>query len=203
MYQLTLFIIFIIIYVVQSAPLSHDRRIRRQANDAITNNMNSIKNNLYCAAKLVADPLKQKKFNITLTRSAIKTGVLNQTIDQFSEECKDFTKAMSLKYQLLDHLFNQHDLSLTTDQTKDVNSILHGLQTTAYTLDQYQFSQYNTSCPRLSAAEYKIMYHVQFPTNLSLLDEISKQGDRWSKETYFIYKNNGGLPSVTCISQWV
>jgi len=201
MYQLTPFIIFIIIYVVQSAPLTHDQRIHREAIDTTTNNMESIKINFYCAAKLFTDALKLKTFTINLTNLTIDNGrktVLNQTIAQFSEECKDFTKAMSLKYQLLDHLFNQHDLSLTIDQTIDVNSILHGLQTTANILDQYQFSQHNTNCPRLSGAEYKIMYHVQF-SSLSLLDEISTQGNRWvGKDNYFIYDNNGGKPSVTC-----
>jgi len=106
---------------------------------------------------------------------------------------------MSLKYQLQDRLFNQHDLSLTIDQTKHVNSILRGLQTTTNTLDQYQFSQHNTNCPRLSAVEYKMMYHVQF-SNLSLLDEILTQGNCWVKDTYSIYnyKNNERHPSVTC-----
>jgi len=103
---------------------------------------------------------------------------------------------MSLKYQFQDYLFNYHDLSLTIDLTKDVNSILHGLQTTANTLDKYQieFSQHNTNCPRLSAAEYKMMYHVQF-SNLSLLDEILAQGNHWVRDNYSIYKNNGGKPS--------
>jgi len=43
MNQLTQFIIFIIVYVVQSAPLSHDQRIRLQATNTITNNKESIK----------------------------------------------------------------------------------------------------------------------------------------------------------------
>jgi len=44
---MTLFIIIIIIYVVQSAPLSHDQRIRQQAKDTTTNNMGSIKEKFY------------------------------------------------------------------------------------------------------------------------------------------------------------
>jgi len=79
MYQLTLFIIFTIIYVVQSAPLSHDQRIRRQSNNTTnTNNMESIKENFYCAAKIFRD----KSLNLKSDTSIIfnSTDIDSRTI---------------------------------------------------------------------------------------------------------------------------
>jgi len=189
MSQLTLFIIFIIIYVIQSATLSH----AQQAND------DTIREKFYCAAKSFADPLKSDtidKAGLKLTKSAIDDGrgkVLDQIITQFSEVCKDFTKALSLKYQLQDHLFNQIDLSLTTNV---VHSILSGLQTIANILDQYQFSQKNKSCVTLSAAEYKMMYHAQFSTAL-LLNETKTLGEWWVNDEYSIYGEE--KPPETCV----
>ena len=90
---------------------------------------------------------------ISLNSADRTTTVLHLLTNNFSEECKDFTKAMSLKHQLQDYLFNQDSSSLHTDQAEYVHSILVGLQTTADVLDQYQFSQHSTNCPGLPAAD--------------------------------------------------
>jgi len=100
---------------------------------------------------------------------------------------------MSLKHQLQDHLFNQYNLSLTTEESKHVYSILVGLQTAADILDQYRFSQHNTNCPRLSAAGYKMMYHVQY--NTSLVEVTIGQGGIWVHDDYLIYGNNKTSPT--------
>jgi len=170
--------------MVQSAPLNHGQRIRRETVD--------IRKSFYCAAKLFKDnagsPNKTKISDIN------KTAVLCQLLNHFSEECKDFTKAMSLKHQLQDYLFNQYNLSLTA---KQVYSILVGLQTTANILDQYQFSQHNKTCPRLSAAQYKMMYHVKcYNISESLLRDIKTLGDSWVHDNYHIY--GGNKPSPDC-----
>ena len=185
--------------MVQSAPLSHDQRFRQDSED-----INAIKDDFYCAAKLFKDnagSLKEREISINLNSTDIpvddRTAVLCQLFSHFSEECKDFTKAMSLKHQLQDYLFNQYNLSFTTEETKHVHSILYivGLQTTANILDQYQFSQHNTNCPRLSAAEYEMTYHVQY--NTSLVEVTIGQGGIWVHDDYPIYGNN--KTSTTCM----
>ena len=197
MYQLMLFTIFIISHMVQSVPLNHDQRFRRDSEDIIT-----IKDNFYCAAKLFKDnagSLNQRNISINLNSTDIpvenRTAVLRQLFNHFSEECKDFTKAMSLKHQLQDYLFNHYNLSLTTEESKRVHSILVGLQTTANILDQYRFSQHNKSCPRLSEAGYKMMYHVQY--NTSLVEVTLGLGEKWVHDDYPIYGNNKTSP--TCM----
>ena len=65
MYQLILFTIFIISHMVQGAPLNHDQRFRRDSEDII--NINTIKDDFYCAAKLFRDnagSLKQRNIYI-------------------------------------------------------------------------------------------------------------------------------------------
>ena len=182
--------------MVQSAPLSHDQRFRWDSED-----INTIKDDFYCAAKLFRDSagrLKEREISINLNSTDIpvddRIAVLCQLFSHFSEECKDFTKAMSLKHQLQDYYFNQYNLSLTTKETTFVHSILVGLQTTANILDQYQFSQRNTNCPRLPAAEYKMMYHVQY--NTSLVEVTIGQGGIWVHDNYPIYGKN---KTTTCI----
>ena len=140
MYQLTVFIIFITSHMVQSAPLSHDQRIHQQANDITTMN---IKISFYCAAKSFTDKagvISGKKYISLESNDTSDKTKLQQLFNHFSEGCKNFTKAMSLKHQLQDYLFSQDGSSLTTKETKQVYSILVGLQMTANILDQYLFS---------------------------------------------------------------
>jgi len=188
--------------MVQSVPLSHDQRIRRETDGVTTININVTRISFYCAAKLFSNNagsliMNKAKISISLncTVPDDKTAVLCQLFNHFSEECKDFTKAISLKHQLQDYLFNQNSSSLTTDQAEHVHLILVGLQTTADVLDQYQFSQHNTHCPRLPAIQYKMMYHVQY-NDTSLVEVIKTQGDSWIHDDYHIYRQN--KPSPDC-----
>jgi len=185
--------------MVQSAPLSHDQRICRET-DGI--NINVTRISFYCAAKLFRENAEslQRKISISL-KSDIpvndRTAVLCQLYNHFSEECKNFTKAISLKHQLQDYLFNQYSLSLTTDQAEHVHLVLVGLQTAADVLDQYQFSQHNKKCPTLPAAHYKMMYHVKcYNTSEPLLRDIKILGDSWVNDDYHIY--GGRKPSTNC-----
>ena len=192
MYRLTPFIIFIVSHMVQSAPLNHDQRIRRETDS-------TIKRNFYCAAKLFKDNAQiLDHMNISISLADIpvddRTAVLCQLYNHFSEECKNFTKAMSLKHQLQDYLFNQDSSSLHTDQAEYVHSILVGLQTTADVLDQYQFSQHSKNCLRLPAAQYKMMRCKEFSTAL-LVNDILKLGDSWVHDHFPIY---GGNKTTTC-----
>ena len=153
----------------------------------------------YCTAKLfqgVDNAGILLSTTISLNSADSTTTVLHLLIiiDHFSEECKNFTKAMSLKHQLQDYLFNQYNLPLTTNQAEYVHSILVGLQTTAEVLDQYQFSQHNKNCPRLSAAEYKMMRHEEFSTAL-LVNDILTLGKSWVHDHFPIY---GGEKPSSC-----
>jgi len=47
----------------------------------------------------------------------------------------------------------------------------------ANTLDDIQFNNHNKRCLRLTSAQYKMMYYVQF-TSTNLLDELKKKSPK-------------------------
>ena len=113
------------------------------------------------------------------TENPVTSIILNRTFKQFSNKCKDFTLAMSLKHQLQDSLFRQKNQDLTPHQINRLSSILIYLQTMANNLDDIQFRQESKHCVRLSAHGYRMMYHVRYGNTTSLLNEIKEQGHYW------------------------
>ena len=86
---------------------------------------------------------------------------MNVTFDHFSTLCKDFTKAMSLKYQVQDLIFNADTTpELITDNIQTLTKMIIKLQTMATALNDLQFHEDRSRCVRLTAAQYRIMYHV-------------------------------------------
>jgi len=110
-----------------------------------------------------------KDVNLTLHHNNITnsiTKIIDEAFDQFSYECKNVTLAMSLKHQLQNYLFKQNTQHLTDDHIKQLSVYL---QTIENILDQVQFSQHHTKCVQLSSTQYRMMYHVRYNADASLL----------------------------------
>ena len=156
-----LLIISVVGLMVQSAPVSvtddhlHKRSIKES------------EKSLFCAANSLHfdNDIKDLLSDLTVPAAPqininTKT-VMNVTFDHFSTLCKDFTKAMSLKYQVQDLIFNADTTpELITDNIQTLTKMIIKLQTMATALNDLQFHEDRSRCVRLTAAQYRIMYHV-------------------------------------------
>jgi len=115
----------------------------------------------------------------TTTINSDTVGILNPIFQLFSNKCKDFTLAMSLKHQLQKYFFNPRAQNLKNLQISQLSLILIHLQTIANMLDDLQFRQNNSYCIRLSAHGYRMMYNALYRDNNSLLHHIKCEGEKW------------------------
>ena len=198
MFLLKFFIVLLFSYMVQSV-CDHDR-----INDAVKNRT-AVQNKtaiVHCAALAVQGNAQLlNKLNLpTTTENPVASIILNKTFKQFSNECKDFTLAMSLKHQLQNYLFTKNNSDLT-NHTSQLSSILIYLQTIANSLDDIHSRQQSSHCVRLSAHGYRMMYHVQYNAT-SLFTEINDQGHRWVRNEN--YKDKAGSCVCTVLyPSWV
>ena len=202
MFILKLFSILLVSYMVQSLPTTDVcNKTRHLINDAAQSRTAAENKTviLYCAAnavQIIARCLNGNatQLNLTIaTENPVTEIVLKTTFQQFSNECKDFTLAMSLKHQLQDSLFRQKNQGLIPHQINRLSSILIYLQTIANSLDDIHSRQQSSHCVRMSAHGYRMMYHVQYNTT-SLLTEIETKGKRWVKNESY----RKGAGSCTC-----
>ena len=104
---------------------------------------------------------------------------MNVTFNHFSTLCKNFTIAMSLKYQVQDLLYLVLTTpELTADNIHNLLEIITSLQTMATALDDLQFHKDHSRCIRLTAAQYRIMYYVQHP-NTTLIQALKGITEFW------------------------
>ena len=135
--------------------------------------------------------------NLSISTEDQDTGtIIDKTYKKFSNECQYFTLAMSLKHQLQNYLFTQNNPNLT-NHTSQLSSILIYLQTIANSLDDIHSRKQSSHCVRLSADEYRIMYHVLYTNTTSLLSEIERRGREW----FFFIKNIYEIQHVTCVCE--
>ena len=167
----------------------------RDATDAATQNKTVI---VYCAAHTMQRIalLLRHSLDSTLNEIAPNNKIILKIIQntvffhQYSDECKDFTLAMSLYYQLQTYPDKQN----SQINNKKLCLILTYLKMIANNLDEIQHSKQETCCARLTADGYKRMYHVLYKTT-SLLTEIETQSISWAKNEN--YKK--GAPPSLCI----
>ena len=176
-----LLIISVVGLMVQSAPVTvtDDHLHKRSTKES----KRVIEKSLFCAATSLHFDIKHLPSNLTVpaapvTNVNVKT-VINATFDHFSTLCKNFTIAMSLKYQVQDLLFNNDTTpEFTADNIQKLTKILIKLHTMATALDNIHFYRNNdhSRCVRLTAAQYRIMYHVlQLKATLEqALEDITK-----------------------------
>ena len=172
-----LLIISVVGLMVQSAPVSiTDDHLHKRS-------INEIEKSLFCAATSLHFDIKDLLSNLTLPAAPqininTKT-VINAIFHHFSTLCKDFTKAMSLKYQVQDLLFNADTTpELTTENIQTLTKMIIKLQTMATTLGDLQFHEDRSRCVRLTAAQYRIMYYVQHP-NATLIQALNGTTNSW------------------------
>ena len=192
MFLLKFFIVLLFSYMVQTSDsCNHDNINNAAQSRTAAQNKTGI---LYCAANAVQRNAQiLQDFNLSVaTNNPVASIILNKTFQQFSNKCKDFTLAMSLKHQLQNYLFTQNNSNLTSDQISRLSSILIYLQTVANSLDDIHSRQQSSNCVRLSAHGYRMMYHVKFNTT-SLLTEMNKQGRLWVNDENY---KNGDSPCI-------
>ena len=111
--------------------------------------------------------------------TAVET--MNQTaLHQLSDECRNFTMAMSLKHLLLDSLTDD-------DYNGQLSLILENLQTLANIFDEAALTELGEGCENLSAVQYKMTYCKEYNTTTSLIRSIMLFGLEWLKKAH----NNG------------
>ena len=175
---LQLLIISVFGLMVQSAPVND---VAKRSTDKEMN-QRKLENNLYCAAESLYHAREQLKYTgFTLPslpqadiNNNIKT-IMNKMFHYFSDLCKYFTVAMTLKHQLQEHLFsNDTSLELNSDEAKELTTILTSLQSLANIFNDMEFNENNSRCVKLTPAQYKIMYYVRYTAPLleSLKDDL-------------------------------
>ena len=180
---LQLLIVLAIGLMVQSAPVNDVTK--RSANIAKEKKQRKLENNLYCTAQSLHFAGRQlqlhnKSFILltSLPEIDISNNIkrnMNRMLHHFSDLCKNSIIAMTLKHQLQEHLFNDDTaLEVNPDDAKTISTILTSLQTMANIFDDMQFNKDNSRCVKLTPAQYRIMYYVQYTTPLleSLKDDL-------------------------------
>jgi len=183
MFLLRVLIILAVGLMVQSAPIKRNKENLEE--DKL------IQLHLYCTADaLHNNVLHLNDFGIHLPHNDINpiTQILMSTVfNQFSNECKNFTIIMTLKHQLQDYLFNNENIPESVVETDNINKlslILAYLQTMANTLDDIQLNNHDKRCLRLTSAQYKMMYYVQF-TSTNLLDVLKNVTPKQIATNYY------------------
>ena len=137
-------------------------------------NQRELENTLYCAVESLYNAggqLSDVNFTLPLfTQSDISNNTkenMNRTLRHFSDRCKYFTTAMTLKHQLQYHLFFIDTTpNLNSDNAKRLSTILTSLQTMADVFNDMEFNKNNRICILLTPAQYEIVYHLQHSTPL-------------------------------------
>ena len=179
--------------MVQSAPVDVTKRSTMSKEEK---NKRKLENNLYCASQTLhieGDVLRDAKFTLpSLPQPDINNAtekIVKGAYRQFSDLCKEYTKAMTLKHQLQEQLFsNDTALKLNSDNAEKLSKILTSLQSMANIFNDMEFYKVKSRCVNLTPAQYKITYHVRYTK--SLLVSLKDDFERWYKnERLYEYKD--------------
>ena len=176
-------IILVVGILVQTVPVT-----RGQDCEGITHNNNksakaSKLEHLYCAVRSLRRTTQQLNSTITDQLSGIDINtntvpILIEVFEKFSNTCKKFTTAMSLKHQLQQYMLSDSGPVLNSSQVKFYSSMLVSLQTITNILDDIEFIQHKRHCVTLTSAHYEKIYYQNFD-NTSLLDVMIKELASW------------------------
>ena len=173
--------------MVQSAPVN-DVTKRSTVTSKMEMNQRKLENNMYCAAQSLYDAgedLRDKKYTVSpLPKIDVNSNTkrnMNKMLHHFSDLCKYFTKAMTLKHQLQEHLFNNDSApQLNSDNHNNISTILTSLQTMANIFDDMQFNKDYSRCVKLTPAQYRIMYYVRYTA--PLLESLKDDLEGWYRD---------------------
>ena len=202
-----LVIISLVVFMVQSAPAgqpskyceSYRAEIMEEAKNRSELQQQTV--HLYCVANSLHNIVGRNNDSIQLIqlpRIPINKTKLSEIFDHLSYECKSYTKALSLKQQLQEYLFNQTN---TTEASQDIiYSILVYLQTMASIWDDIELNKHSRRCVSLTETEYKMMYYVQYDGDDSLFDSLFTSAGRWFNIDYYNQnlESNSGIVICTC-----
>ena len=172
--------------MVQSAPVNDVTK--RSTDTTMSNeekNNRKLEKNLYCAAQSLYNARGQLQ-NAGFTLPSIPPVdinnntkiIMNRMLHHFSDLCKHFTIAMTLKHQLQDHIFSTDTApEFNSDDTKKLSTILTSLQTMANIFDDMKINKDNSRCVKLTPAQYKIMYYVRYTA--PLLESLKRHLEGW------------------------
>ena len=180
---LQLLIISTLGLMIQSAPVND---VTKRSTDTTMSSEEKynrkLENNLYCAAQSVyiaRGQLQNAGFTLpSIPPVDINSNtkiIMNRMFHYFSDLCKYFTVAMTLKHQLQDHLFSDDTApELNSDNAKKLFKILTSLQSLANVFNDMEFVKNNSRCVKLTPAQYRIMYYVRYTAPLleSLEDDL-------------------------------
>ena len=150
--------------MVQTAPISFTKR-------STETNSSVLQTRLYCAARDLHNA--RGKLGGSSVKHNDDDSTAKTVLDHFSELCKNYTKAMTLKHQLLDGLFKANtDPGLNSDTSKNYSTILTSLETIANTLNDMEFSTNNSRCVELTPTQYEIMYEALYIYTTGVLSSL-------------------------------
>ena len=150
--------------------------------EAMEKHQRQLENTLFCAAQSLYNAggqLSDENFTLPILSgidiSNSTKENMNRTLRHFSDRCKYFTIAMTLKHQLQDYLFfTDTTPDLNSDNAKRLSTILTSLQTMADVFNDMEYNKNSRICILLTPAQYEIVYHVQYSTPLlESLEDLS------------------------------
>ena len=135
---------------------------------------------IFCAAESPYDEINDFKYaNFTPSSLNITKTIPNIMFNHFSDQCKNFTKAMTFKHLLQEHFFsNDTALEVNPNDAKNLSTILTSLQSLANIFNDIEINEYSNRCVKLTPAQYRIMYYVQYNTT-SLLESWKDDIAHW------------------------
>ena len=163
---LQLFIISAFGLMAQSAPVND---VTKRSTDNKEMDQRRLERSLYCAAESLYHERLKVNFALPslpqddIDNTGITKTIANKIFVHFSDRCKNFTKAMTLKHQLQEHLFsNDSSVVLNSDNVKILSIALIGLQSVAKIFNDLELNENNSRCVKLTPAQYRIMYYALY-----------------------------------------
>ena len=139
---------------------------------------------LYCVTNSLKELIRKLPSDMTVTvppkviTNTNTKKTLERMIGSFSDRCKNYTQALSLKHQLQDYLLHDNSPAADFDRVNSYSSMLVSLQTMISILDDYEFIQHKRHCVTLTPAHYKKIYYVVYGEP-ALLDTMLKEMGNW------------------------
>ena len=171
--------------MVQTAPISFTKRSTETNSET----------RLYCASRA----LHNARGNLSSVKYNDDNSTAKTVLGHFSALCKSYTKAMTLKHQLLDGIFKANIVpGLNSNTSKNYSTILTSLETIANTLNDIEFCKNNSTCVELTPTQYKIMYAALY-TN-EVLHSLQDMNIWFLNIEEWYQNNNLGTPMANKMS---
>ena len=173
-----LVIVSVVALMVQAVPVTRNANCGTSKDQSKTADVRKLEH-LYCVTRSLNEivrPLAPNKA-VNVPEINMSTETMTKVFEEFSDRCRNYTQAMSLKHWLQDYLLNDN---VKSDQIESYSSMLVSLQTVTNILDDVEFIQHKKHCVTLTAVHYKKIHHVQYD-NTSVLDVLLAETKNWMR----------------------